>query len=136
VHLADFMLSLLVIFFMVVYFMILFRVIIDVFRNRDMSGGMKAVWLIALLIFPLITLLIYVIMHGSGMTQRDVADMEAARKAQESYIRDVAAAPTSPTDEIARGQELLKSGAITQAEFDQLKAHALGKPNPSISVQG
>src|SRR5579872_6944633 len=74
VHLADFMLSLIVIFFMVVYFLILFRVVIDVFRNHEMSGGIKALWLICLLFFPLVTLLIYVIVHGSGMARRDNAD--------------------------------------------------------------
>jgi len=125
VHLADFMVSLIVIFFMVVYFLILFRVVIDVFRNHEMSGGVKALWLICLLFFPLVTLLIYVIVHGSGMARRDTADIDAARKAQDAYIRDVAGATASPTDQIARAQELLKSGAISQAEFDQLKQKAL-----------
>lgn len=124
-HLADFMVSLIVIFFMVVYFLILFRVVIDVFRNHEMSGGVKALWLICLLFFPLVTLLIYVIVHGSGMARRDTADIDAARKAQDAYIRDVAGATASPTDQIARAQELLKSGAISQAEFDQLKQKAL-----------
>jgi hypothetical protein len=130
VHLADIMVSLIVVFFMIVYFIILFRVVLDIFRNHHISGGMKALWLVCLLFFPLITLLVYVIVHGSGMARRDVADVEAVRQAQDSYIREVASA-SSPADQITRGQELLKSGAITQSEFEQIKQHALGQTRPA-----
>jgi uncharacterized membrane protein len=102
-HLGDFLWSLLVIFFMVVYFMMLFRVIIDVFRRTDLSGWGKAGWFIALLVVPLLSLLVYVIARGNSMTQRDQAQYEQLRKAH----------------------ELLASGAISQAEFDTLKAKAL-----------
>ena len=67
-----------VIFFMIAYLMILFRVIFDIFRNHEMSGGMKAVWLIALLVLPVLTLFIYVIAHGNDMAQRDIAQQKAA----------------------------------------------------------
>jgi hypothetical protein len=113
-----------VIFFMVMYLMILFRVIFDIFRNHEMSGGMKAVWLIALLFLPFLTLFIYVIVHGKDMAQRDVAQQKAAEADFQSYVQK-AAADAGPSGEIAKAKELLDSGAISQEEFDALKKKAL-----------
>ena len=101
-----------VIFFMVMYLMILFRVIFDIFRNHEMSGGMKAVWLIALLVLPVLTLFIYVIAHGNDMAQRDIAQQKAA-------------ADAGPSAEIAKAKELLDAGSISQEEFEALKRKAL-----------
>lgn len=124
-HLGDLLWSLLVIFFMVIYFLIIFRVIVDIFRDHGMSGWAKAGWLIALLIFPLITVLIYVIARGSGMAQRDAAQIQGMQQAQDEYIRTVATSGDSAADQIAKAHDLLAKGAITQEEFDGLKAKAL-----------
>ncbi len=128
-HLVDFLWSLLVIFFMVVYFIMLFRVVIDVFRSDDLSGWGKALWLLALLAFPLVTLLVYVISRGDGIAGRDRRQYQLVQQAQEQYIRAVAAGSGSSTgsaaDQIARAHELLAAGAITQEEFDTLKSRAL-----------
>jgi hypothetical protein len=109
---------------MVVYFMMLFRIIVDVFRNHESSGWAKAGWLIFLLFFPLLAMLIYVIANGKGMAQRDVAQYQAAKQSQDDYIRSVAA-PADPSAQIAQAHELLEKGAITQQEFDSMKAKAL-----------
>jgi hypothetical protein len=122
--LADWIWWLLIVFFMVVYFMMLFRIIVDVFRNPESSGWAKAGWLIFLLFFPLLSMLIYVIANGKGMAQRDVAQYQAAKQSQDDYIRSVAA-PTDPSAQIAKAHELLEKGAITQQEFDSMKAKAL-----------
>ena len=125
-HLADLLWTTVVIFFMVIYFMMLFRVVIDVFRSDDLGGWGKAAWFLALLVFPLISLLVYVITRGSSMAKRDVQQVEAMRQAQEKYIADAAAKSSGgPADEIARAHDLLTSGAITQVEFDTLKTKAL-----------
>lgn len=113
-----------VIFFMIAYLMILFRVIFDIFRNRDMSGGMKAVWLIALLFLPVLTLFIYVIVHGKDMAGRDVAQQQAADADFKQYVQK-AAAEGGPSAEIAKAKELLDSGAISQEEYEALKRKAL-----------
>jgi hypothetical protein len=113
-----------VIFFMIAYLMILFRVIFDIFRNHEMSGGMKAVWLIALLFLPVLTLFIYVIVHGRDMAGRDVAQHEAAEAEFKQYVQK-AAADSGPAAEIAKAKELLDNGSISQDEFETLKRKAL-----------
>lgn len=120
---GQFLWSLLIIFFMIMYFMVLFSVIIDLFRNHEMSGIMKAVWIILLIFIPLISLLIYVIVYGKGMAERQQAAVITAQKEQDAYIKQVAG--TSPAEQIAQAQQLLNSGAISQDEFDKIKAKAL-----------
>ena len=124
-HLVDFLWTLFVIYFMVIYFIMLFRVIGDVFRDSSMSGITKAFWLIFILVFPLIALLAYVITRGSAMAERDAARVNEFKTAQEDYIRGLAGGGETATEQIAKGHALLTSGAITQAEFDALKAKAL-----------
>ncbi len=120
---GQFLWSLLIIFFMIMYFIVLFSVVVDLFRNHEMNGFVKAVWIVALLFVPFVSLLVYVIVYGRSMGQRQVAAVSQAQQAQEAYIRNVAG--TSATEQIAQAQQLLTSGAISQEEFDRLKAKAL-----------
>ena len=120
---GEFLWSLLVIFFMIMYFMILFSVVIDLFRNHQMGGFAKALWIIFLIFIPLISLLVYVIVYGKSMAQRQQAAVVEAQQEQDAYIKQVAG--TSPAEQIAQAQQLLNSGAISQDEFDKLKAKAL-----------
>jgi hypothetical protein len=122
--LTDWLWWLLAFFFLVIYFMMLFRVIIDIFRTDD-SGFVKALWLIALLFVPLLTLLIYVIARGKDMANRDVAQYQAMQEQQADYIRSVAGGGTDSAAQIQQAHDLLQSGAITQAEYDAIKAKAL-----------
>lgn len=120
---GQFLWSLLVIFFMIMYFMILFSVVIDLFRNHQMGGFAKALWIIFLLCIPFISLLVYVIVYGKSMATRQQQAVTEAQQEQADYIKQVAG--TSPAEQIAQAQQLLNSGAITQDEFDKLKAKAL-----------
>jgi hypothetical protein len=124
---GDFFWLLIWSFFFVFYLMILFHIIADLFRDRELSGWLKALWVIALIIFPFLTALIYLIARGKGMAERQSVDMQRAQAANEAYIRQVASngSGSNPTDQIARAKNLLDSGAITPAEFDRLKAAAL-----------
>ena len=108
----------------VAYLMVLFNILTDLFRDRDVSGWLKAVWVICLIIFPFLTALVYLIARGRGMAERQSAAWGSARAAQDEYIKSVAGS-SSPTDQIAQAQQLLTAGTITQAEFDTLKAKAL-----------
>ena len=121
---GQFLWSLLVIFFMIMYFMILFSVVIDLFRNHQMGGFAKALWIIFLIFIPLISLLVYVIVYGKGMAERQQSAVVQAQQEQDAYIKQVAG--TSPAEQIAQAQQLLNSGAISQDEFDKLKSKALG----------
>jgi predicted ferric reductase len=111
-------------FFFVMYLMILFHIIGDLFRDRELSGWWKALWVIALIIFPFITALIYLIARGRGMAERQAGEMQRAQEATDSYIQQVAGR-SNPTDQIATAKNLLDQGTITQTEFDRLKASAL-----------
>lgn len=127
---GEFLWSLLIFYFIFFYFLILFRILSDLFSDSDTSGLMKTVWIIALLFLPFITMIIYLITRGKSMAERQIARHQAAAADQADYIRRVAGSNGSsgggdPAAQIAKGQELLQSGAINQAEFDALKAKAL-----------
>ena len=125
---GEFLWALLYFYFIFFYFIILFRVISDLFSDHETSGIAKAGWIIFLLLLPFISLIVYIITRGQAMTQRSIAQAQAAQAAQEDYIRQVSARPSGgagPAEQIEKAQALLSSGAITQAEFDALKAKAL-----------
>jgi len=116
------------IFLFVAYLFVLFRIIMDVFRDKSLGGWAKALWLIALLFLPLITALVYLIARGKGMAHRDVEAAEEYREAQVEYTKGLmkdAGKPVTAADQIAQAKELLDSGSITPEEFEKLKAKAL-----------
>lgn len=104
------------------YLLALFSIVGDLFRDRELSGGWKAVWIFFLVFFPFITALVYLIARGGGMAKRAEAQAVQAKQATEEYIRSVAG---SPADEIARAKALLDSGTISAEEYAALKAKAL-----------
>ena len=104
---------------------IFITIIIDIFRDPGLNGWAKALWVLFLVFLPFLAAFIYLIARGRGMTERKVAEAREAQAAQNSYIREVAGASSSPTSEIESAKKLLDSGAITQAEYDSLKAKAL-----------
>jgi Phospholipase_D-nuclease N-terminal/Short C-terminal domain len=112
-------------FLFVAYLMVLFTILGDLFRDRETSGWVKAIWVIALIFFPFLTALIYLVARGGSMAERQAKQVEEIKAAQDSYIKQVAGSGSSPTDQIAQAKALLDSGSITQAEFDALKAKAL-----------
>jgi UPF0716 family protein affecting phage T7 exclusion len=112
-------------FFFVMYLMVLFQIIADLFRDRELSGWWKALWVIFLIIFPFLAAIVYLIARGRGMAERQAGEMKKAQVATDQYIKSVASQGSSPADQIASAKSLLDSGAITQQEFEQLKAKAL-----------
>jgi hypothetical protein len=121
---GDFFWLLIWSFFFVMYLMILFQIIGDLFRDKDLSGWWKALWVVALIIFPFLTALVYLIARGRGMAERHAGEVRQAQEATDSYIQQVAGR-SNPADQIATAKGLLDQGTITQTEFEQLKAVAL-----------
>ena len=121
---GDFFWLLIWSFFVVCYLMILFQIIGDLFRDKELSGWWKALWIIALIFVPFLSALIYLIARGRGMAERQAGEMKKAQTATDSYIQEVAGR-SNPADQIATAKNLLDQGTITQTEFDRLKASAL-----------
>lgn len=111
------------VFIFVSYLFALFAIVGDIFRDNKLGGWGKAIWILFLIFFPIITALVYLIARGGSMGQRQAAAAQQYKAAQDDYIKSVAG--TSAPDQIAQAKSLLDSGAITQAEFEALKAKAL-----------
>ena len=110
-------------FIFVAYLFVLFHIFSDLFRNSEMSGFVKVVWILGLILpIPFIAL-IYILYHGRGMAQRQRQAMERVKSDNDSYIRQIAG--KSPAEQISEAKALLDAGTITADEFAQLKAKAL-----------
>ena len=111
-------------FFLVCYLMVLFQIITDLFRDKDLSGWWKALWIIFLIIFPFLAALIYLIARGRGMAERQAGAAQSAQVAPDQYIQSVATR-SHPAEQIASAKTLLDNGTISQDEFDKIKQKAL-----------
>ena len=99
-------------------------IISDVFRRRDIGGWAKAAWMVFLIVVPFIGALAYLIAQHDGMAERQVQQVEAQQAVLDRHIKQVASAD-GPATEIAAAKSLRDSGAIDEAEFQQLKQRAL-----------
>ena len=110
-------------FFLIAYLIVMFQIVVDLFRDTELGGGSKVLWVLGLIFLPVVTALIYVIARGRGMAARQQARAQQARSDAESYIRDVAG--KTPAAQIAEAKALLDAGTISTAEFERLKTKAL-----------
>jgi Phospholipase_D-nuclease N-terminal/Short C-terminal domain len=120
----DVLWTILIIFAWVIWFWMLIVVIGDVFRRRDIGGLKKTIWLIFIIFLPFIGVFAYLIANSDGMAQRGAERTEAQRAQFDDYVRTTAASGGAAA-EIDRAKQLLDSGAITQDEFNSIKAKAL-----------
>jgi Short C-terminal domain/Phospholipase_D-nuclease N-terminal len=107
----------------VIYIWIVITVLIDVFRRDDIGGLGKAGWVVFVIVLPFLGVLIYLISQHDGMRERSEKQVKAQQAEFDEYVRDTAGGGTA--SEIAKAKELLDSGAISQSEFDAIKAKAL-----------
>lgn len=121
----DVLWSMIIFFFWVIWIWIVITVLIDVFRRHDIGGFAKALWVIFVVILPWLGVLIYLIVEHDGMRDRSMKQAQAQQRAFDDYVRDTAGGGGGSAAEIAKAKELLDSGAITQEEFEALKAKAL-----------
>ena len=123
---GSFLIALFEFFLFFAWFMCLFWIFGDIFRSKDLGGGGKTFWALFVIIIPWIGILVYLIARGRGMQERQLEQAIQMQRAQAEYIKSVAASSsTGAADQISSAKGLLDSGAITQAEFEQLKAKAL-----------
>jgi len=117
--------SMLVFFVWVLWFILLFRVIIDIFSRHDIGGGSKVLWILFVILLPFLGVFVYLIANNDGMTQRTIAKAQAQQQQMDEYVRTTAGSGGGAAAEIDKAKQLLDSGAISQSEFDAIKAKAL-----------
>ena len=114
--------SMIIFFFWVIWIWIVVTVLIDIFRRHDIGGFAKAMWVVFVVILPWLGVLIYLIAQHDGMRERSIKQAQQQKEQFDSYVREAAG---GSADEISKAKQLLDSGAITQDEFEKLKAKAL-----------
>jgi hypothetical protein len=118
----DVLWTLIIFFAWVAWIWIAITVLGDVFRRDDIGGWGKAGWVVFVIVLPFLGVLIYLIAQHDGMRERSERQAQTQKSAFDQYVRDAAGGSAA---EIAKAKELLDSGAITQSEFDAIKAKAL-----------
>jgi hypothetical protein len=118
----DVLWTMILFFCWVAWIWIVITVFIDVFRRDDIGGWAKAGWVVFVILLPFLGVLVYLIAQHDGMRERSMRQADAQRQEFDQYVREAAGGSAA---EIAQAKELLDSGAITQEEFDALKAKAL-----------
>jgi len=121
----DLFWTMFIFFIWILWIMLVFRIFVDIFRRHDLSGWGKAGWIILVCALPFLGVFVYLIAHGGGMAQRDVSQARESQAQFDDYVRQTAGGGGAAA-EIERAKGLLDSGAITQAEYDSIKAKALG----------
>ena len=122
----DILWTMLIFFLWIAWFWILITVFADFFRRHDTSGFGKFLWLIFVILVPFLGVFVYLIANHDGMTKRNIERMQSQQSQMDDYVRSVAGSGGGAAAEIEKAKGLLDSGAITQAEFDSIKAKALG----------
>jgi hypothetical protein len=117
--------SILWLFLFIVWIYLLIMIFSDIFRSDDLSGGGKALWTIAIILFSFVGILIYLIVRGGSMQQRQLAAAKQQNEAMQTYIRD-AASGTSDADQLAKLADLHSSGKLDDAEYAAAKARVIG----------
>jgi hypothetical protein len=116
--------TLLVFFAWVIWFWLLITCFADLFRRRDASGGKKVLWIIFLIIAPFLGVLIYLLVNNEGMADRNIRQAQAQQQQFDDYVKQTAGSGGAAA-EIEKAKGLLDSGAISQAEYDDIKRKAL-----------
>ncbi len=118
--------TMIIFFAWVIWIWMMIAILTDVFRRRDTSGWGKAAWTVFLIVLPFLGALVYLIANHDGMAERNVKHAKAQRAEFDEYVRSTAQSGGGAAAEIEKAKALLDSGAINQAEFEALKAKALG----------
>ena len=124
----DFFLTMLYFFLFVIWIWLLITVFIDIFRSHDMGGGMKAVWVIFVIVLPFLGVFVYLIARGGKMHERAAAQAAEQQKAFDAYVKQAAGTAASDggvADQLSKLADLKTKGVITDAEFEAQKSKVL-----------
>jgi hypothetical protein len=126
-HLGEVFLSLLWFAMFFIWIWLLIMIFGDLFRSHDLSGWVKAIWVIGIIIFPFLGILLYLIVRGGSMHERAVKQAQSDDAAFRSYVQQTAgsAGSASTADQLSKLADLKSQGVISDAEFEQAKAKAL-----------
>jgi Phospholipase_D-nuclease N-terminal/Short C-terminal domain len=116
--------TMLIFFAFVIWIWILITVLLDLFRRRDISGWIKVLWIVFIVVLPYLGVFVYLIAEHNGMAERSAKQQGEAKAEFDKYVQSVAV-QNDPTEQIAKAKQMLDAGTITQTEFDQLKRKAL-----------
>ena len=120
--LLDFFWTMLMFFLFFLWIWLVITVFIDIFRSDDMSGWAKAAWVVFVIVLPFLGVLIYVIVRGNSMQERQMARNASQAQAQQEYIQSVAGSGSSSTaDQMSKLAELHKDGTLTDSEYQSQK---------------
>lgn len=122
--LGDALLLTVEIFLFVIWIWIFISIVVDLFRDHELGGGAKAVWLLFLIVLPFLSALVYLIARGGGMRDRAIQEQVDMQKAANEYIRQVS---SSPVDDLAKLNDLKEKGVLSAEEFERAKAKALSQ---------
>jgi hypothetical protein len=123
-HLGQVFLTLLWFAMFLIWIWLLIVIFGDLFRSHDLSGWVKAIWVIGIIIFPFLGILLYLIVRGGSMHERAVKQSQADDAAFRSYVQQTAGTGPSAADEIGKLADLKAQGVLSDAEFEQAKAKA------------
>ena len=116
---GEFLLWLVWIFLFVIWFWLLITIFADLFRRHDISGWVKALWIIFVIVLPFLGILIYLITQSHGIAERNMQQV----KAQEDQLRQIVG--TSSADELVKLDQLKASGSITDDEYQKMRAKVI-----------
>jgi ABC-type multidrug transport system fused ATPase/permease subunit len=115
-------------FLWIMWIFLVVRIVMDIFRSRDLGGWGKAGWTFFVIVLPLLGVLVYLIARGKEMGERDTAEAQAQDRAFRSYVHEAAHENGSTADEIRKLADLHDHGAISDAEFERGKEKILSRP--------
>jgi hypothetical protein len=118
----DIFWTMIIFFAWLAYIWIVISVFTDLFRRDDIGGWGKAGWVVFVIVLPFLGVLVYLIAQHDGMRERTIEHARAQRAEFDQYVRDTAGGSAA---EISQAKQLLDKGAITQEEFETLKARTL-----------
>ena len=115
------------------WIMLLFYVFADIFRDHELGGWGKALWVIFVIVMPYLGVFVYLIARGSSMQKRSLAAHQQQQEQFQAYVKEAAGSAGSPADELARLADLKAKGVLDDAEFATAKAKVLGGSTPTAS---